>query len=137
MATATVGSAPRTHREGIKLTGWAAFGSVTMLVLGGLNVINGFTALNHASYFGNHHIVYDNLTFWGWAFLIWGILQLVAGALVLAHNMTGYYIGVLLAGTAAILWFFMLFAAPWSAMLGVIVSMLVVYAFTVGSEEAF
>jgi len=120
----------------IRLTGWAAFGSVTLLVLGGLNVINGFTALNHSSYYKSH-LVYHNLTFWGWAFLIWGILQLVAGGLVLAHNLTGYYLGVCLAMTAAILWFFMIFAAPLAAMVGVLVSLLVIYALTVGSEDAF
>jgi len=133
MASTTMGSQAQSK---IRLTGWAAFGSVTLLVLGGLNVINGFTALNHSSYYKSH-LVYHNLTFWGWAFLIWGILQLVAGGLVLAHNLTGYYLGVCLAMTAAILWFFMIFAAPLAAMVGVLVSLLVIYALTVGSEDAF
>jgi len=132
MTTARLGPASNT----VGLTGWGIFGSAALVVLGGLNVINGFTALNHSSYF-HSHIVYSNLTFWGWAFLIWGILQVVAGGLVLAHSTTGYYMGVCMAGTAAILWFFMMFAAPPAAIVGVIVSMSVVYALTVGSEGAF
>jgi len=136
MTTARLGPTAEEAGERIRLTGWAAFGSVMLLVLGGLNVVNGFTAIEHSSYFKGQ-LVYHNLTFWGWAFLIWGILQLIAGGLVLAHNATGYYFGVCLASTAAILWFFMLFAAPLPAVLGVIVSMAVVYALTVGSQEAF
>jgi hypothetical protein len=115
------------------LTGWSAFAGVTLLVVGGFNVINGFTAIQHSSYY-THQIVYSNLTFWGWAFLIWGILQIVAGGMTLAGNTSGYVLGVVLAGTSAILWFFMVFAAPWAALLGVTVSMMVVYGLTAGSN---
>jgi len=134
MSTTTMGG-DRTV-AGIGLTGWGMFGAVTLIVLGGLNIVNGFTAIHNSQFF-THQIVYHNLTAWGWVFLIWGILQMVAGVLVFAHSTTGYYLGVCLAGTATILWFFMLFAAPLPAVLGVIVSMAVVYALTVGSQEAF
>jgi hypothetical protein len=120
----------------IGLTGWGMFGAVTLIVLGGLNIVNGFTALHNSQYF-SRDIVYHNLTVWGWVFLIWGILQMVAGALVFARNLTGYYLGVCLAGTATILWFFMLFAAPIPAMVAVIVGLVVIYSLTVGSQDAF
>jgi hypothetical protein len=45
--------------------------------------------------------------------------------------------GVCLAGTATILWFFMLFAAPIPAMVAVIVGLIVIYGLTVGSQDAF
>jgi hypothetical protein len=135
MATATMGG-ERTSEVRLGLTGWGAFGAVTLIVLGGLNVINGFTAI-HDSHYYTRDIVYHNLTAWGWVFLIWGVLQVVAGALVFAHSMTGYYIGVCLAGTATILWFFMLFAAPIPAMVAVIVGLVVIYSLTVGSQDAF
>jgi hypothetical protein len=118
------------------LTGWGIFASVTLIVLGAVNLINGFTAIQHSSYYRND-IVYNNLTFWGWMFLIWGALQLVAGALVLARSTAGYYLGVSLALVAAILWFFMIFAAPFPALAGILLSMAVLYALTRGSEEAF
>ena len=135
MATATLERTTRTA-EKVRLTGWAIFGAATLVILGGLNLINGYTALEHAGYFKSQ-IVYDNLTFWGWAFLIWGALELVAGALVFFHHRFGYSLGVTLAVTASILWFFMIFAAPWAAVLGVIVSLLVLYSLTLGSDEAF
>jgi len=121
---------------GIGLTGWGMFGAVTLIVLGGLNIVNGFTAIHNSQFF-THQIVYHNLTAWGWVFLIWGILQMVAGVLVFAHSTTGYYLGVCLAGTATILWFFMLFAAPIQALVAVIVGLVVIYSLTVGSQDAF
>lgn len=136
MATATMDRTARSATEKIRLTGWAIFGAATLVVLGGVNLINGYTALEHAGYYKSQ-IVYDNLTFWGWVFLIWGALELIAGGLVFFHSRAGYYLGAGLAMTAAILWFFMIFAAPWSAVLGVLISMLVLYALSLGSEEAF
>jgi hypothetical protein len=121
---------------GLGLTRWGMFGAVTLIVLGGLNIVNGFTAIHNSQFF-THQIVYHNLTAWGWVFLIWGILQMVAGVLVFAHSTTGYYLGVCLAGTATILWFFMLFAAPIPALVAVIVGLVVIYSLTVGSQDAF
>jgi hypothetical protein len=134
MSTTTMGG-DRTV-AGIGLTGWGMFGAVTLIVLGGLNIVNGFTAIHNSQFF-THQIVYHNLTAWGWLFLIWGILQMVAGVLVFAHSTTGYYLGVCLAGTATILWFFMLFAAPIPALVAVIVGLVVIYSLTVGSQDAF
>ena len=131
MATATMGSATHARRETMKLTGWAVFSSVTLLVIGGLNLINGFTTLQHSSYYTSH-LVYTNLTFWGWAFLVWGALQILAGAVALARHEWGAYLGVVLAATSAVLWFFMIFAAPFAALLGVTVSLLVIGGFTAG-----
>ncbi len=137
-ASASTSMKPEAGAEGqrIGLTGWGIFAAVTLIVLGAVNVINGFTAIQHSSYYRND-IVYNNLTFWGWMFLIWGALQLVAGALVLGRSTAGYYLGVSLALVAAILWFFMIFAAPIPALTGILLSMAVLYALTRGSEEAF
>ncbi len=133
MATATMGHAPRAERAKLVLTGWSVFAGVVLLVVGGFNLINGFTAINHAGYFTSQ-IVYSNLTAWGWVFVVWGILQLLAGALTLARNTAGSYLGVFLAGTASILWFFMIFAAPWAALVGVTTSLLVIYGLTAGAH---
>ena len=126
----------RERDQHIGLTGWGIFAAATLVVLGGVNIVNGFTAIQHSSYYRSD-IVYHNLTVWGWLFLIWGALQLVAGVLVLAHSTAGYYLGVCLALVAAILWFFMIFAAPMPALAGILLSIAVLFALTRGSEAAF
>ena len=120
----------------IGLTGWGIFAAATLIVLGAVNLVNGFTAIQHSSYYRSD-IVYHNFTFWGWMFLIWGALQLIAGVLVFARSTAGYFLGVSLALVAAILWFFMIFAAPMPALAGILLSMAVLFALTRGSEEAF
>ena len=112
--------------------GWVWFAGVMLFVAGSFQLIHGFAALERKQYF-SHQIVYSNLTFWGWVFLIWGTLQIVAGMLSIAGRMLGNYIGVMLAATAMILWFFMIFTTPLAAVLGVILNALVVYGLTTGA----
>jgi hypothetical protein len=135
-ASTTIKAEAGATGQRIGLTAWGIFAAATLVVLGAVNVINGFTAIQHSSYYRTD-IVYNNLTFWGWMFLIWGALQLVAGALVFGRSTMGYYLGVSLALVAAILWFFMIFAAPMPALAGILLSMAVLFALTRGSEEAF
>jgi hypothetical protein len=135
-ASTTIKSDAGSKEGRLGLTAWGVFASATLVVLGAVNVVNGYTAIQHSSYYRSD-IVYNNLTFWGWMFLIWGVLQLVAGGLVLARSTTGYYLGVSLALVAAILWFFMIFAAPMPALAGILLSIAVLFALTRGSEEAF
>ena len=135
-ASTTIKADAGAKGQRIGLTAWGTFAAVMLIILGAVNLINGFTAIQHSSYYRSD-IVYDNLTFWGWMFLIWGGLQLIAGALVLGRSTAGYYMGVSLALVAAILWFFMIFAAPMPALAGILISMAVLFALTRGSEEAF
>ena len=135
-SSTTMKSGAGAESQRIGLTAWGIFAAATLIVLGAVNVINGFTPIQHSSYYRSD-IVYNNFTFWGWIFLIWGVLQLVAGVLVFARSTAGYLLGVSLALVAAILWFFMIFAAPMPALAGILLSMAVLFALTHGSEEAF
>ena len=47
---------------------------------------DGFAALERKEYFTSD-IVYSNLTFWGWVFLVWGALELIAGGLILQRRL--------------------------------------------------
>jgi hypothetical protein len=117
----------------VRVTGWVWFAGIMLIVAGGFNLINGFSMIERHQYY-NNHIVYSNLSFWGWVFVVWGALQLFAGFASIAGSMSGNYIGVLLASTATFLWFIMIFAAPWAALLGVTVNVLIIYGLTTGAE---
>jgi hypothetical protein len=97
-----------------------------MVMAGLINVINGVSALHDPGFFTTH-IVSSNLTFWGWAFIVWGALQLAAGVMVVAGREAGYRLGVGLAAVAIVLWFLMVFSEPWAALVGVSLNVLVVY----------
>jgi hypothetical protein len=115
-------------------SGWLVFAAVMLMVAGLLNLINGITALHNSSYYTSQ-VLYHNLSAWGWIFLIWGALQLVAGFSAFSGRALGSYLGVTLAAVAATMWFFFLFGAPFAAIVGVTVNILVIYGLTVGAAE--
>jgi len=123
-----------THTMPRAKSGWVWFAATMLFIAGGFNLIHGFVALDRKQFITTH-IAYNNLTFWGWAFLILGVLQVSAGAAVLARRLGGYKLGVILAGGAMIAWFLMTFSAPFAAILGVIVNGLILYGLTVGAAD--
>jgi hypothetical protein len=127
----------RSATRAVRLTGWQIAAASLLVVAGGFNFINGYTLLERDSYFRNDHILYSNLDFWGWAFLIWGVLQLVAGSLVFARRPAGTYLGVGLATTACILWFLMLFVAPFGMLISIVVNSLILVGLTVGAADVW
>src|SRR4051794_17579465 len=97
-----------------RVTGWVVTASVLLIVVGGINLINGYTALEHSSYYTSH-LVYNNLTFWGWVFILWGGAQILAGVLAWTGRSSGNMIGIILAAAGSMLWFFMVWSEPWAA----------------------
>ncbi len=120
----------------VRATGWVVAASVLLIVAGVINVINGYTALEHSSYYGDR-LVYHNLTFWGWVFIIWGAAQVLAGALAWTGRSIGNMIGILLSAAGAMLWFFMVWSEPWAALVGVGLNLTVLIALTAGADRDF
>jgi hypothetical protein len=119
--------------RGTRVTGWVVTASVLLIVAGAMNLINGFYAVEHASYFRSQ-IAYNHLHTWGWVFVVWGVLQLAAGILAWSGRSAGVWIGVFVAGVGMVLWFFMIFSAPFAALLGFGLNTLVLCGLTVGAS---
>ena len=62
-------------------------------------------------------------------------LKMAAGILAWTGRLAGYWIGVFVAGVAMVLWFFMIFSAPFAALLGVGLNALVMCGLTVGANS--
>ena len=117
-----------------RVTGWVVMASVLLIVAGVINVVHGYTALEHKSYFTSH-MVYNHLNFWGWLFVIWGVVQVLAGFLAWRGHSAGNRIGVAVAGIGTVLWFFMIFSASFGALIGIGLNLTVVYALTAGADQ--
>jgi hypothetical protein len=104
---------------------WTVCAGIGLVVLGAIDFIHGYQALAREEFFTDR-IVYDNLTFWGWVFICWGVVQLIAGIGTIADRPWAIYIGVAAASLAIVLWFFMIFAAPVAAIVGVALNGLIV-----------
>ena len=133
MSSVTAGSRPA-DADRTRVTGWVVTASVMLIVAGLINAVNGYTLLEHKSYYTSQ-VVYSHLNFWGWLFLIWGVVQVVAGVLAWAGRTTGNVIGIAVAGIAMVLWFFMIFSASFGALIGIGLNLTVVYALTAGADQ--
>jgi hypothetical protein len=131
----TSASVPRPRDPTISLSARAGFAASGLILAGGFHLVNGYTTLEHKSYLASTNVIYNNLTFWGWAFLIWGAISIIAGVMLLTRSITGAALAVAIAEVAAFMWFIMIFAAPFAALVGVGLNMLIVWAITSGVHE--
>jgi|RhiMethySRZTD1v2_1073278.scaffolds.fasta_scaffold56612_5 hypothetical protein len=119
----------------IRLSARAGFAASAMILAGGFHLVNGYTTLEHKSYLASTNVIYNNLTFWGWAFLIWGAVSIIAGVMLLAGRVTGASLAAAIAGIAAFMWFVMIFAAPFAAVVGCAINMLIIWAIMTGVQQ--
>lgn len=68
------------------MAGWIGFAAIVMLILAGIDVIQGLIALFEDEYYvvSRSGFLAVDLTAWGWALLIWGLLLALAGFGLLA-----------------------------------------------------
>lgn len=120
------------------MSGWLAFGGWMLLLAGVFNVMAGLTALFRPDYYlvaAGELLVFD-FGAWGWIWLVFGVLQVVAGAGCLAGQMWARIIGVGLAGLAAIAHLAFLAAFPFWELVSIGLSVLVIYALVVPAKSA-
>ena len=116
------------------ISGWKVFAAVALLIAGGFNIANGLIAIDNSDLLVAQ-AMFGNLEAWGWAFVIWGVLQMLAGGLSFGHSIAWSMLGVGLAVVACMFWFVMIFAAPFAALLGVALNIAIIYGMTVGAEQ--
>jgi hypothetical protein len=63
------------------MAGWIGFAGILMLIIGGIDVLQGLIALFEDEYFvvTQSGFLAIDLTGWGWVLLIWGVLMVLAG----------------------------------------------------------
>jgi hypothetical protein len=124
------------HAEGRGI-GLIFFASILLLVAGFFNMIYGIAAIAQSHVFvANAHYVFGNLRAWGWITLIIAILQLVAGAGVLAGNQWARWFGVVVVGLSALDMMFFIPAYPFWALTIIAVDIVALYGLCVyGSRD--
>jgi hypothetical protein len=83
--------------------GRVVFAAILLVIVGTLNVIYGFGALDDANVFVNDtRLVFDNLNTLGWVLIILGVIQLTGGFSLMAGNTYGRVIGIIGASLGAL-----------------------------------
>ena len=73
--------------------GWITFAGTMLLLAGVFNVIDGIAAIRDSKYLVND-VLFSNLHAWGWFFLLWGALQIVAAFAVFSGAVWGAIVAV-------------------------------------------
>ena len=92
--------------------------------------MDGLVALTRKSHFDQAGLVYHNLTAWGWAYLIVGIIQLIAGWLVISRSAIGRWVGLAIVVVSMAISFFSFGAYPGWALLIVAMDAVVIWGLT-------
>lgn len=109
---------------------WLTFAGLMMILAGVLDGLNGIWALQ-ADDTKLAALFADNLTAWGWIYLILGALLVVAGFAVFARASWAVLVGIifgLIGATLNMLW---IFDYPIASLILVALNVLVVYGLTV------
>src|SRR5262245_60441533 len=120
-------------------SGWIGFAGIMLIIVGALDIVNGLWALDHKNSAASQasQFLYENkVETWGWMFLIWGIMRVLAGLLVFSRNQFGRWIGIIAAAISMIVNMTWIFAYPISSLVVVFLAGMVLYALVVyGGRE--
>ena len=119
-------------------SGWVTFAGIVALAAGGYNALSGIAAIADDDTVASRatEVLYGiDLTFWGWFWLIVGVAQLITGALILARNAWGLFLGVGIALLSALMTVFVIFTFPLWAIAVLTLDFLVVYGLLTQSDE--
>ena len=115
--------------------GWMVFASIVLVVVGIYDIIWGITALAKDELFVNQ-VLFANLTFWGWFYLILGIIGVCAGFAILAKQQWARWFGVIWASVNMIFMFMVIWAYPLWALAIITLGVLIIYGLiTYGERE--
>ena len=127
------------HRPSRWVTGFAVFGGSMMIVIGIFQVVVGLTAIFEKTFYvlsGDYIFGFD-VSAWGWIHLGLGILVALGGGAVLAGQVWGRVLGIVLAALSAIANFLFLPYYPLWSMLIIAADIAVIWALTrYGRDEA-
>jgi hypothetical protein len=116
---------------GIKGRGWIAFAGIMLMLVGFFNVIGGLSAIDKNYAVLNDNVLFSNLETWGWFFLIWGIIQVLAGFAILGGKTWGAVVGIAVAFLNAIAQLAWLNTNSTWAFIAILIDVLIIYALAV------
>jgi hypothetical protein len=124
-----------TDKVRVEGSGWIGFAGTMLIVVGVFNIIDGIAAISDSRYLVNQ-LLFANLHAWGWFFLIWGIVQILAGFAIFGGAAWGAFVGIVSSG------FNLIAQLSWAhtntvwAVAAMVLDVLVIYALVVYGGQA-
>ena len=126
------------HVQQSAWVGWIAFAGCMMVLLGSLHVIDGLVALFNDDFFlvgASGLLVSVDLTAWGWAHVVLGLVMAGAGYGLFAGHLWARVVGVLVALVSAVVNLGFLAAYPFWSGIMIALDVLVIWAITMHGSE--
>lgn len=114
---------------------WLMFAAVMILIAGAFNAADGIAALASAKYFAADKLLFGNLTFWGWVWLIVGACQLAIATLIFKKSAFGMIVGIFLAGFSGMAHLLSVGAYPIWSITVMVIDFLIIYGLVVALDE--
>jgi hypothetical protein len=114
--------------------GWIHFAGIFFLVAAVFNAIAAVSILTRDELFDDSKLVVSDLQTWGWIFLVVGMVQLVAGIVVLRRMRAGRVPAIIIAVIGMVAWFVAWSILPFWGLVMMILYGLIIYALTAFHE---
>ncbi len=127
-----------TRRGPTAWVGFVVFGGIMLLMMGGVQAIEGFVAILRDDYYlvsRNGLLINLDYPTWGWIHLIIGLIAVAAGIGVLAGQMWARVTGIVIAVISALANLAFMSAYPIWATIVIAADVLVIYALAVHGGE--
>jgi hypothetical protein len=102
-----------------------------LMLVGFFNMINGLAAIDGTSSYLTDEVLFSDLETWGWFFLIWGVVQILASFAILTGRTWAAIIGIATAFVNAVAQLAWLNTNTTWAFIAILVDILVIYALAV------
>jgi len=118
-------------------SGWVAFASFMMILVGFFGIFEGLTAIFNSKFYvvTEKYLVTVNLTTWGWVHLLLSIVVIAAGYAVMQGKVWGRTVGVILAMLSALANMAFLPHYPLWSLLIITIDIFVIFALIVHGHE--
>ncbi len=114
---------------------WSSFAGVFLFVVGLFNILDGVIMLARKEYFDEAALVFANLQTWGWAMLVIGVVQLLAGWLVVSRSPVGRWVGLAIVVISMVVSFLAIGAYPFWTLIILVIDAMVIWGLTARWEE--
>ena len=114
---------------------WSSFAGIFLFVVGLFNILDGVIMLTRKEYFDEAALVFANLQTWGWAMLVIGAVQLLAGWLVVSRSSVGRWVGLAIVVISMMVSFLAIGAYPFWTLIILVIDAMVIWGLTARWEE--
>jgi len=112
-------------------SGVVTFAATMFALAGFFHGIQGLGAIFKKEYYNEAGLLYANLQFWGWVWLIFGILQIAAAYMIIGRASGGRTLGIVIASASALVAFLSLGAHPVASIVIIALNVLVIHGLTI------